>query len=343
MNIGRSLRRVATVVAGSGLFLAAASGALAAEPKLPASVVLATHAAGSGFHADGSALAKIVSERLKLTMVVRPHPGPPAWLPAMNGGEIEFGVLTSADAAMTFRGIGGYRKATPAIRLVMVGAPLYLAFWASVDSPIKTVADLKGKRVPTGWKGIPIVHFSSTANLATAGVTLNDVVGVPVAELNEGIRAFLEGRTDAMWHSVGSPAVQEANARVRGGIRILPIGTSDEGLKRLMEIYPGTHKVVLKKGSSVGILEDTPVMANDIYIVAPVSLSEDLVGAVLRAAWDANEELRSVTPRMKLWSRERMVSLEASIPFHPGAVKFYRDKGVWPAQMDKLQAELGKR
>jgi len=331
------------IVMAGVIGLALASGALAADPKLPASVVLATHAAGSGFHADGSAIAKIVSERLKMTMVVRPHPGPPAWLPAMNNGEIEFGVLTGADAAMTFKGVGGYRKATPAIRLVMVGAPLYLAYWAAADSPIKTVADLKGKRVPTGWKGIPIVHFSSTANLATAGLTLNDVVGVPVAELNEGIRAFLEGRTDTMWHSVGSPAVQEANARTRGGIRILPLGTAPQGLKRLVEIYPGTHVTTLKKGSSVGILEDTPVMANDIYIVAPVSLSEDLVAAVLKVAWDQNEELRSVTARMKLWTRERMVSTEASIPFHQGAVKFYREKGVWPPQMDKLQAELGKR
>ena len=231
-SIGRALWRVVLIVVGCGLALSPASGALAADGKLPAAVVLATHAAGSGFHADGSVIAKIVSERLKMTMVVRPHPGPPAWLPAMNEGEIEFGVLTGADAAMTFRGVGGYRKATPAIRLVMVGAPLYLAFWAAADSGIKTVADLKGKRIPTGWKGIPIVHFSSTANLATAGLTLNDVVGVPVAELNEGIRAFLEGRTDTMWHSVGSPAVQEANARMRGGIRILPIGTSPEGIKR---------------------------------------------------------------------------------------------------------------
>ncbi|MDP3766475.1 MAG: TAXI family TRAP transporter solute-binding subunit [Dehalococcoidia bacterium] len=333
---------IARALLGCGLSLAFASGALAADPKLPPSVVLATHSAGSGFHADGSVIAKIVSERLRITMVVRPHPGPPAWLPAMNNGEIEFGVLTGADAAMTFRGTGAYRKSTPNIRLVMVGAPLYLAFWAAADSGVKTVADLKGKRVPTSWKGIPIVHFSSTANLATAGLTLNDVVQVPVAELNEGIRAFLEGRTDTMWHSVGAPSVQEANARLRGGIRLLPIGTSPEGMKRLAEIYPGTYKTILKKGSSVGILEDSPVASNDIYIVAPASLSEDVVAAVLKTVWDANEELRSVTPRMRLWTRERMVSTEASIPFHPGAVKFFREKGVWPAAMEKLQAEIGK-
>jgi hypothetical protein len=77
--------RVIVFVVGCGLVLSAASGALAADPKLPASVVIATHAAGSGFHADGSALAKLVAERLRMTMVVRPHPGPPAWLPAMNG------------------------------------------------------------------------------------------------------------------------------------------------------------------------------------------------------------------------------------------------------------------
>lgn len=339
----RGLPGFALILIVCGLSLSLASGALAAEAKLPPAVVIATHAVGSGFHADGSVVAKIVSERAPMTMVVRPHPGPPAWLPAMNNGEIEFGILTGSDAASTFRGVGAYRKATPNIRLVMIGAPLYVAFWASAGSGIKTVADLKGKRVPSGWKGLPVIHFNAGANLATVGLGWEDTVQVPVAELNENVRAFLEGRTDVMWHSVGAPAVQEANARVRSGVRLVAIGTSPEGLKRMAEANPGTYKTSLKKGSFVGILDDSPVAANDMYVVAPASLSQDVVDAVLKILWDNNEELRKVTPRMRAWTRDRMVATEAAIPFHPGAIKFFREKRAWSAEMDKLQAEMEKR
>jgi TRAP-type uncharacterized transport system substrate-binding protein len=84
----------------------------AAETKpLPKTVVIATHATGSGFHADGSAVAKVVSEKSPITMIARPHPGPPAWLPAMNDGEMEFGVIVGSDAATAFRGIGSHRRA----------------------------------------------------------------------------------------------------------------------------------------------------------------------------------------------------------------------------------------
>ncbi len=320
-----------------------ASSALAAQANLPPSILIASHAVGTTFHATGGAIGKIVSEHSPMTMIVRPHPGPPAWLPAMNNGEMEFGILSSADAAAAFRGVAQYRTATPNIRLAAIGAPLYLAWWAPMDSDIKTVDDLKGKRVPSGWKGLPVIHYSAGAALSTAGLNWDDVVKVPVAELSENLRAFLEGRTDVFWHSVGSPAVREADARMRGGIRALPIGTSTAGLKRMVDVYPGSYRSELKKGYSAGVIDATVVMANDMYVLVPAMLPGPVVETVLASLWDHNEALRKVSPLMRLWTRERMVSREASIPFHSAAIAFYREKGLWSAEMEKHQADLAKR
>lgn len=325
-------------------WLTSPTPAASAESKgLPRAVVIATHRVGSRFHADGSGIAKLVSERLPMTMVVRPHPGPPAWLPAMNTGEIEFGIITGGDAATAYRGKGAYRKAFPNIRLLIIGAPLRVAFWARADSGIRTAADLRGKRVPSGWSGLPVIHFNAGANLATVGLTWDDVVKVPVAELAENLRSFLEGRTDVLWHSVGSPAVEEANARTRGGIRLVAIGTSPEGLKRMAETNPGTYMTVVKKGSSSGVLEDTPVQANDTYVSAAALLREDVAYATVKALWDYNEKLVKISPRLRRWTRGRMVSTEAAIPYHPGAVRFFREKGVWSAKMEALQKKLLQR
>ena len=316
----------------------------AAEAKpLPKTVVIATHATGSGFHADGSVVAKVVSEKSPITMIVRPHPGPPAWLPAMNDGEMEFGVIVGSDGATAFRGIGSHRRAYPNMRLLMIGAPMHLAFWAPLDSPIKTTADLKGKRVPSGWAGLPIIHYTAGANLATGGLSWDDVVKVPVAELNENLRIFLEGRTDVLWHSVGAPAVQEANARIRGGVRLVPIRSTPESLKRMAAFNPGTYMMVVKKGAAVGVVEDAPVQSEDICVVVAAQLPDEVVQAVLNVLWENNAELRKLTPRMQSWSRQRMVSTDAAVPFHAGAIKFFRGKGVWSADMEKLQRELEKR
>jgi uncharacterized protein len=333
----------AIVVVLAALFTSRLTRSFAAEAKpLPRSIVIATHAVGSGFHADGSALAKMVSEKSPMNMTVRPHPGPPAWLPAMNNGEIEFGVLTGGDAAATYRGRAVYRKATPNVRLLMVGAPLHLAFWAAIDSPIKTTADLKGKRVPSGWAGLPVINFTAGANLANGGLSWDDVVKVPVAELNENLRAFMEGRTDVLWHSVGAPAVQEANARVRGGVRLVPIVNSLESVKRMAGFHPGSYMMVLKKGAAVGIVDDVAAQSEDISVVAPAQLPEEVAYAVLTALWENNDELRKVTPRMQAWTRDRMVSSQAAVPYHPGAIKFFREKGAWSPDLEALQQKLAK-
>ncbi|MBI2359917.1 MAG: TAXI family TRAP transporter solute-binding subunit [Deltaproteobacteria bacterium] len=307
---------------------------------LPRSAVIATHSVGSGFNADGTGIAKLVSENSPMTMIVRPHPGPPAWLPAMNKGEIEFGILISSDAAAARKGVAIYKAAFPNVRLVLVGAPLFSGFWAPAGSPMRTVADLRGKRVPSGWSGLPILHFTATACLATAGLTWDDVIKTPVTELDENMRAFMEGRTDVFHQSIGAPGVEEANARTRGGIRLLAIGTEPEGLKRMAEINPGAYMLRLKKGQTTGILEDTPVNANDMYVVAPAQLSDDVIYSTVKVLWDHNDQMRKISPRLRPWARERMVSKAAAIPYHPGSIRFFREKAAWSGEMEALQKKL---
>ncbi|OGP27394.1 MAG: hypothetical protein A2038_10940 [Deltaproteobacteria bacterium GWA2_57_13] len=150
----------------------------------------------------------------------------------------------------------------------------------------------------------------------------------------------MEGRTDVLWHSVGAPAVQEANARISGGVRLVAIGTSPESLKRMADFNPGTYMMSLKKGAAVGIVEDVPAQSEDISVMASAQLPEEVVYTTLKVLWDNNDQLRKVTPRMRDWSRERMVSGQAAVPYHPGAIKFYREKGAWSPDMDALQQKL---
>src|SRR3970282_1159664 len=167
-------------------------------------------------------------------------------------------------------------------RILIVGGALQLGFYVPKDAPIDTVADLKGERLPADYPGTPIVRLSSTAALATAGLTYNDIVKVPVSDLQAGAQAFMEDRTDAGWHSVGSPAVEEANAR-RGGVKFVSVIATPEGAKKMGEVYPGSYPTIIKAGSATGVAKDAAVLTNDIYLVAAKEFSDEAASNTVKA------------------------------------------------------------
>ena len=308
--------------------------------EMPRSATLGTHAVGSLYNAIGTGIATVVSRHTPMTVRVQPFAGPPAWLPSIDQGDTDMGVLTSADAVSSYKGILLYKRPLKGTRILVVGGTLKISFYVPNASNMKSVADLKGKRVPSGFPGIPVANLGTAAVLASAGLTYDDVVKVPVSDLQASAQAFLEGRTDAGWHSVGSPAVEEANARIRGGVRFLPLTVSDAGEKRVQEIYPGSYPSIVKGGTITGVPQDAPLLVNDIYLVSSKSLSDEAAYEVVKALWEYNQELGAAYPTLKEWQRDRMVSDKAFIPYHPGAIKFFKEKGVWTKEMEALQAKL---
>jgi len=309
--------------------------ALAATPR---SASLATHAVGTGYNAMGIGIAALVSRHTPITVRVQPFAGPPAWLPGMDKGEQDMGILTSADAVSSYKGIIIYKRPFKNTRILAVGGTLRLSFFVPKDSPIETVADLKGKRIPTDFPGIPIVRLSSTAALATAGLTYDDITSVPVSDMRASIQAYMEGRLDAGWITVGAPATQEINAR-KGGVKFISVISTPEGAKRMADIYPGSYPSVVKVGFATGIVKDTSVLTNDIYLVAGKDLSDEAAYEIVKALWEFNQELGAAYRLLKEWQRERMVSSQAFIPYHPGAIRFFKEKGAWTKEMDALQAQ----
>lgn len=314
---------------------------LAAGPApaaVPRSATLATHAVGSLFNAIGTGIATVLSRHTPITVRVQPFAGPPAWLPSMDTGETDMGILTSADAALARKGIVAYKRPFKNTRLLIAGGSLRTSFYVSKDSPFETVADLRGKRIASDFPGIPVVKLSSSAGLASAGLTYDDVIKVPVSDLQAGAQAFMEGRADATWHSVGSPAVEEANARK--GVKFISVGSTPEGAKRMGEIYPGSYPSPLRPGSATGVVKDTTFVTIDIYLVATKDMNDETAYAVVKVLWEHTEELGAAYPALKAWQRELMVNKNATIPYHPGAVRFFREKGFWNNDMQALQAKL---
>jgi uncharacterized protein len=313
--------------------------------KLPRSVTLATNPAGTVFYALGSGLAKVISGATPIEAVVQPYTGTSTFLPLANSGEVDFGVVNAVDMALSYQGperlkVGGRNPFphTPNVRLVMRGSPLLVGLLVRKDSPIKTIHDIKGKRLTGEYPAHLAVWYNMFGFLASAGMTWDDVKVVPVPAVNDGVDALVQGRTDVSMHALNSAKVREADAAV--GVRHISLDCSPEGENRLRKAVPGYYPRRLKAGEAAAVVEDSCVNAYDIYFLTHKASPDLVVSTVLKGVWDNIEKLPPLHPQFKEWTRERAVSADVTMPYHPAAVQFYKEKGLWSGKVDETQKKL---
>ncbi|HEX9455965.1 MAG TPA: TAXI family TRAP transporter solute-binding subunit, partial [Candidatus Binatia bacterium] len=76
------------------------------------------------------------------------------------------------------------------------------------------------------------------------------------------------------------------------------------------------------------------------YMVGHKALPNEVVQAALKAIWDNVDQLPPLNPQFKDWTRERAASADVTIPYHPAAMQFYKEKNLWNAKMDEAQKKL---
>ena len=312
--------------------------------KLPASTTIGTNPAGTVFYSVGAGLAKVISGAGSMQSVVQPYTGTSTLLPLLDSGEIDFAIINTVETNLAFQGpvklkIGGKNPLphVPNARLVMRGSPLFVGLVGKKDG-IKSVHEIKGKRMTGEYPANIAIWYHGYAALASAGLTWDDVKVVPVPALNEGIDAVVQGRADISIHSIGAAKVKEADAAV--GARYVPIDCNPQGDARVKKSVPGYTTTTLKSGFSTGIIVDTCVLTYDIYMLGHKGLSNEVVQASLKAVWDNIDKLPPLHAQFQEWTRERAASADVTLPYHPAAVQFYKEKNLWNAKMDDTQKRL---
>jgi TRAP transporter TAXI family solute receptor len=314
-----------------------------AQP-LPRSIAIGSNPAGSLFYSLASGLAKVISEATPMQAQVQPYAGTSTFVPLFESGELDLGVVNAVDMGMVYQGqklkIGGRNPFphVPSSRLLWRGSPLRSSLIVRKDSPIKTIAGVKGKRVTGEYPAQLAVWYNVFGSLANGGLTWNDVKIVPVPAVNEGVDALVQGRADATTHSIGTAKVKEADAAV--GIRYIPLDCSKQGEARIKKAVPGYYLSIVKAGSSTGIVEDTCAFTYDIYLLGHKALPDAVVRNVLQAIWVNVDKLPQFHPSFAEWTKARAVDPEVTLPYHPAAARFFKENGAWPAKMDEAQKRL---
>jgi TRAP transporter TAXI family solute receptor len=300
-------------------------------------VTVATGPAGTLYHQIGTSLSTLVEQELDVASTARPHTGSSLYIPQMHRGELPFGLNNSTDTAAAYRGQLVYSRPLDNLRAVMLVARSPLQYFVRGDSGIETMADLRGRPVVTSFRANVPFDIINAATLATAGLTLDDVTPVTVAGVPDAIRALVEGRVAAASTLLGIPAFREANATVPGGLRILPLGPQEDVLTSM----PGFDAIEVQPGpANPGISVPTRVARMDIYLNSSVLVNADDVYRVVSTIHRHWAQLQESLPAFRTVPGDQVVPVNIGHPWHEGAVRYFREAGLWTEAHEARQQAL---
>ena len=322
------------------LLLSAAAVGFAAAGATAQTLMLASDAPGSTYNAVASGMAKVITEGSPVRVIVRPFGGPDNYLDQLNNGEVNLATLSSSSVYVAYYGDNRAKKEYKNFRLLRSGdGGLFVGFIVLQSSNIKSVADLKGRRVTSDFGGHTIISKSIIGALATAGLTWKDVRAVPVTGANDGPHALDTGRVDASWASLGQPVVREIHSQK--GIRYLGFERTPANLATLRQhIFPNVKLELVKKNPSIGVEDDIFLLTYDAYLVAHKDVDGNAVKALLEALWKGTDELAKIHRALAGFTHQAAVTDLPVIPYHPAAVAFYKEKGVWTESAQKANAKF---
>lgn len=306
-------------------FMALLCFAAAAQAQ---TVGIVTTPAGSFSNSAAQAMAKVLVDKAKLRAVVQAQAS--TGFEEVETGAAEFNVSNSFDGTFYATGTGDYegQGAKPAMRYGGALIPYRVAMHVRADSPIRSIKDLKGKRVSSDFNAQKTIGRIIEAHLADAGLAWSDVVRVPTPNVVRQAEDFMSGKVDVLFFALGSAAIKQANAAV-GGVRVLEVDTAPEAMKRVQALLPGAYVIHVSPHPSIeGVTKPTSLIAFDMVLITNAKVKDDIVYRTVKALHDNKQDLAATFPPFALFNPQNMAKPLQGVAFHPGAEKYYREAGL---------------
>jgi uncharacterized protein len=195
---------------------------------------------------------------------------------------------------------------------------------ARKDAKIASVADLKGKRVCVGPLGSG-TEQNAIQILEAYGMKFEDFAKVERLTATESSDYLKDGRIDAAFYSVGVGAAGLVDTAMTVDCVIVPVDGSQRDA--LIAKYPFFTKAVVGKAAYKGVEQDVPTVAVMAILVARAEMEEAMAYQITKAIFDNIADIERAHAKGKELKLETALN-GMSIPLHPGAEKFYKEKGV---------------
>ena len=314
-------RRRALIAATAGAALAAAATAASAQTYGFATLQPATLN-----HTTASAVAKVLKEKAALNVLVQPTAGDQVIIPMVGRGEAELGISNAMEVHD-----GAVKGTFKDLRIVAAAHALRVGFFVRKDGAIRTVADLKGKRVPYGFSAMRALEPTVRAILATSGLSEKDIRPVLVPNVIRSADDFVSGAADAFYFAFGAPKVREVDVTV-GGIRMTEIDEKGMPAARAIERW-GYLTEVTPGPIFVGVEKPMKIYSFDNLIFTSTKMSDDFVYKVLDTMIKNKPDLIAVQPVLREFSAP-FAHKQYEVAYHPGALKYFKEHNINPQPLE---------
>ncbi len=315
-------RLMGFIFAACLLAVGTSTGALAAEPNWPKSLTIGTASPGGVYFVYGEALAKILTEKLGIPVNQLPTQGPVHNVKLVDSGGAQLGFITMGIGLHGWNGTADWTDGKQ-YRNMRALFPMYdTPFQAMVlrRSGITTLAQLDQKRVSVGPK-------AGTGGTYTPAIL--KLLGIS-AEINYGAfevvaTDLLAGRDDAFTSLTGAPmpAIQETEAKEP----VTFLNLSSEQIEAIRKAMPEFSLSKLAAGTYRQLDKDYPTVGVYNFAVGRADLPDDLVYQLVKAVFENQPRLVKATPTASDTLPQNVVK-DTFLPFHPGAVRYYREIGI---------------
>lgn len=319
--------------------LAWAGTAAAAEVELPGTLVMTAYDVGSSGYSQMVGLGSILKNNYGTNVRVLPGKNDVSRLGPVKAGRAHFTATGSdsvygQEAVFTF----GSREWGPQplrVHALALGKGAAVGMVTPGDKSIETIGDIRGKRV--AWiRGAPALNKAVESMMACAGVTWDDVEKVEFGGHGPAVDGFINNEVDALNNATFSALNKKIEASPRG-IYYPVIPNEPECWERINAVVPWYTPVFATVGT--GIAEGGQWMPNAPYpvLVSLDNLDPKTSYSVVKAMQDHFDTFKDSAPGAPGWALENHIFHQV-VPYHEGAIEYYKEMGVWTEEQDAIQA-----
>jgi len=323
---GTAKLALTAIAAAFALTLTAPAPALAQQKF----VSIGTGGLTGVYYAVGGAICRLVNKDRKdhgLRCSVESTGGSIFNINTIKAGEMDLGVAQSDTSHNAYNGLGSFQQsgAYDKLRSVFSVHPEPVTVLVRKDANVKRFEDLKGKRFNVSNPGSGS-RASVEQLLAAMGWTHKDFALAAELRGDETASALCDGKIDGFSYTIGHPAAQIQDAIVTCEAQLIPM--TGPVVDSLVASNPYLAKVTLPGGMYPHNPDPIDTYGVLAVFVTSADVPEESVYVIVKAVFDNLEEFKRLHPAFAHLDAKRMVRDGLSAPLHPGALKYFKEKGL---------------
>lgn len=218
-----------------------------------------------------------------------------------------------------------------------MGGPQLLSLMVRAKSEINSMAELKGKKIAVYAGGEGFV----SSCLAYGDLRLTDVIVVPATGYAGAITMLSENKVDAAFADITSPICYEL-AQTPDGLRFLPLPKNDEAAwKRVQKVHPALMPYTVPDGLGVESAWNVELLGFPRAFFVFNEVDPIISYGVAKVCNEGYDSFKEAHVELYKWTfKTALTCLEAPIPYHEGAIEYFKSKGVWTEKHEAWQREM---